>query len=185
MCIHYLQCGLETPILPSIQEAFKNRFNEEYNASNINKDKYFEELKMEFWVYESKATLSELLLGFLKYYGEEFDFATNVISIRQGKKITREEIGEVDYSSFGWGYVCIEEPFTLKNTAYSVYDPVVFEAIKKCFKESYQLLKKTNDFDSLLSEKSIKEYLGDYALIPQGGVVYKTPDSKKLFSTKT
>uniref|UniRef100_A0A0N4ZV75 PAP-associated domain-containing protein n=1 Tax=Parastrongyloides trichosuri TaxID=131310 RepID=A0A0N4ZV75_PARTI len=177
MCIHYLQCGLNVPVLPSIQEMFKYHFNQDCNVPNLNIERYFEEIKKQFYPCESKIPLGELLIGFLKYYAESFDFSKDVISIRLGRKITREELynNKESHPISQWGYVCIEEPFTLKNTAHSVYDPVVFEAIKKCFSESYKTLKNTSDFDLFLNGKSIKEDLGNYRLIPPGGVIYNTP----------
>uniref|UniRef100_A0A913HEZ2 PAP-associated domain-containing protein n=1 Tax=Strongyloides stercoralis TaxID=6248 RepID=A0A913HEZ2_STRER len=178
MCLHYLQCGLDVPILPSLQELYQDRFNNKCDVRNLNVVVSLEKPNKEIWPYESKATLGELLIGFLKYYAEIFDFENDVISIRCGKRLSRKEVMRNDAphnSKSQWGCVCIEEPFTLMNTAHSVFDSVVFEAIKKCFVETYEHLKNTSDFDVFLSGRSIKDVLGGYTLIPPGGVIYNAP----------
>uniref|UniRef100_A0A0N5C7Q4 PAP-associated domain-containing protein n=1 Tax=Strongyloides papillosus TaxID=174720 RepID=A0A0N5C7Q4_STREA len=178
MCLHYLQCGLDTPILPSLQELYQDRFSNKCDVRNLNVVVSLEKPTKDVWPHESKATLGELLIGFLKYYAETFDFENDVISIRCGKRLSRREVMKNDtphHSKSQWGCVCIEEPFTLMNTAHSVFDSVVFEAIKQCFVETYEYLKNTSDFDVFLSGRSIKDVLGGYTLIPPGGVIYNAP----------
>uniref|UniRef100_A0A0N4ZV76 PAP-associated domain-containing protein n=1 Tax=Parastrongyloides trichosuri TaxID=131310 RepID=A0A0N4ZV76_PARTI len=191
MCLHYLQCGVDVPILPSLQEMYQDRFSNKCDVRNLNVVVSLEKPGKELWPYESKATLGELLLGFLKYYAETFDFEKDVISIRCGKKLSRKEVIKNDNSQHHlksqWGCVCIEEPFTHMNTAHSVFDKVVFEATKLCFVETYDHLKNTSDFDVFLSGRSIKDFLAGYTLIPPGGVIYNAPrqNSINLFTSNS
>lgn len=48
-------------------------------------------------------------------------------------------------------YLSFQEPFTFNNTAHSIYDEMVFNAIKKSFEEAHDELEKTRDIDCLLS----------------------------------
>lgn len=49
----------------------------------------------------------------------------------------------------------IQEPFTYSNTAHSIYDEMVFDAIKTAFREAHQELDTTRDLQRLLNCKPI------------------------------
>lgn len=141
-----------------------------------------------------KTTLGELLIGFLDYYANRFDYDRDAISIRQGQRVERATLaarpkmhGEKETpppsssasssslhngTSNGiamhhsmsnphfwrsqWRCVCIEEPFTNSNTAHSIYDEMVFGAIKEAFREAHAELEHNHDLDRLLECEPIK-----------------------------
>ncbi len=53
---------------------------------------YFDRTKIQ-WVSRNQESLSQLLLGFFKYYAFEFDYAKSVVAVRTGGLITRESKG--------------------------------------------------------------------------------------------
>uniref|UniRef100_A0AC35U155 PAP-associated domain-containing protein n=1 Tax=Rhabditophanes sp. KR3021 TaxID=114890 RepID=A0AC35U155_9BILA len=186
MCIHYLQTGGDQKILPSLQERYPHKFNQK-DIRFLSVAVSLELPPEKEWKSQSNASLSQLLVGFLKYYAEEFDFDKDAISIRMGTKVTREQLSKYtsQYKS-QWNCVCIEEPFLLLNTAHSVFDVKVFRAIKNCFINSYKELNENRDFASFLNGPTILNEVGNYIIIPPGGVQYNYPkQGSNIYSRST
>lgn len=155
MVIHYLQCGVNPPILPCLHDMYKDKFSPH---SDINHIDLHEELAP--YMSANKQSLGELLVGFLGYYNQ-FDYSTYAVSVRLASTILIEECRRarsLKNDPHQWKYLCIEEPFDLTNTARSVYDPVAFERIKKVFCESYKELQKTKSLNSIFGKQF---YCGD------------------------
>ncbi|KAK6039534.1 PAP/25A associated domain protein [Cooperia oncophora] len=164
MVIHYLQCGTEPGVLPSLQQMFPRRFANKCDVRTLNVTLPLDPPSPE-WQYADKSTLGELLIGFLDYYANKFDYDRDAISVRLGKRIDRAVIARQrpngGYQQNGtnwrsqWRCICIEEPFTYSNTAHSIYDEMVFDAIKTAFREAHQELDTTRDLQRLLNCKPI------------------------------
>ncbi|KAK6032962.1 PAP/25A associated domain protein [Ostertagia ostertagi] len=165
MVIHYLQCGTEPGVLPSLQQMFPRRFANKCDVRTLNVTLPLEPPTASEWQYADKSTLGELLIGFLDYYANKFDYDRDAISVRLGKRIDRAVIARQrpngGYQQNGtnwrsqWRCICIEEPFTYSNTAHSIYDEMVFDAIKTAFREAHQELDTTRDLQRLLNCKPI------------------------------
>ncbi|KAL6732124.1 hypothetical protein Aduo_002919 [Ancylostoma duodenale] len=165
MVIHYLQCGTEPGVLPSLQQMFPRRFANKCDVRTLNVTLPLDTPATSEWHYSDKSTLGELLIGFLDYYANKFDYDRDAISVRLGKRIDRAVIARQrpngGYQQNGanwrsqWRCICIEEPFTYSNTAHSIYDEMVFDAIKSAFREAHQELDSTRDLKRLLNCKPI------------------------------
>ncbi|KAK0424674.1 hypothetical protein QR680_008786 [Steinernema hermaphroditum] len=161
MVIHYLQCGLDKPTLPSLQKMYPKRFSEKNDVRTLKMqiEKPFEFPSADEWDYDYSASLCDLLLGFLRYYAYEFDFNHDAISVRLGQRTDRAFVAK-NSSPFNtlsqWRCICIEEPFTLSNTAHSIYDEVIFEAIKGAFRSGHEELDMNRDLDAFLNMPPIK-----------------------------
>ncbi|KHJ96069.1 PAP/25A associated domain protein [Oesophagostomum dentatum] len=165
MVIHYLQCGTDPGVLPSLQQMFPRRFANKCDVRTLNITLPLDTPATTEWHYSDKSTLGELLIGFLDYYANKFDYDRDAISVRLGKRIDRAVIARQrpngGYQQNGtnwrsqWRCICIEEPFTYSNTAHSIYDEMVFDAIKAAFREAHQELDSTRDLKRLLDCKPI------------------------------
>ncbi|VBB25612.1 unnamed protein product [Acanthocheilonema viteae] len=135
MVIHYLQCGLKQPILPSLQVVYPKRFSASADVRSLNVSSHLD--PPPGWVTNETITLGELLIGFLEYYAFKFDYLKDAISVRLGSKTERTVVARQPspYNSniAQWNCICIEEPFTLSNTAHSVHNQMVFDAIRQAF----------------------------------------------------
>ncbi|KZC14446.1 PREDICTED: poly(A) RNA polymerase gld-2 homolog A-like [Dufourea novaeangliae] len=146
MVIHFLQCGVNPPVLPCLHSLYEGKFTPHTDIHCIDIQ---EELDIPTSVHRPKnrQPLGELLIEFFKYY-VMFDFNQYAISVRLANKIPIEECRRArSYKNdpHQWKYLCIEEPFDLTNTARSVYDPDVFARIKRVFDRTYQNLKERHD----------------------------------------
>ncbi|CTQ86416.1 polynucleotide adenylyltransferase [Caenorhabditis elegans] len=198
MVIHFLQCG-PTKVLPNLQQSYPNRFSNKVDVRTLNVTMALEEVADDIdQSLSEKTTLGELLIGFLDYYANEFNYDRDAISIRQGRRVERAALAvrpKIHSNSEGdketpppsssastssihnggtpgipmhhsisnphfwrsqWRCVCIEEPFTNSNTAHSIYDEMVFEAIKKAFREAHGELQHNHDLDKLMECEPIK-----------------------------
>ncbi|CAG9531104.1 unnamed protein product [Cercopithifilaria johnstoni] len=135
MVIHYLQCGLKQPILPSLQVVYPKRFSASADVRSLNVSSHLD--PPPGWITNETITLGELLIGFLEYYAFKFDYLKDAISVRLGSKTERTVVARQPspYNSniAQWNCICIEEPFTLSNTAHSVHNQMVFDAIRQAF----------------------------------------------------
>jgi DNA polymerase sigma len=62
---------------------------------------------------DNKETLAELLFGFFLHYGYEFSFSNSVVSVREGRMMSRHEKGWDNYADNKEARcrLCVEEPF--------------------------------------------------------------------------
>uniref|UniRef100_UPI00065B45E0 Poly(A) RNA polymerase gld-2 n=1 Tax=Caenorhabditis elegans TaxID=6239 RepID=UPI00065B45E0 len=163
MVIHFLQCG-PTKVLPNLQQSYPNRFSNKVDVRTLNVTMALEEVADDIdQSLSEKTTLGELLIGFLDYYANEFNYDRDAISIRQGRRVEgtpgipmHHSISNPHFWRSQWRCVCIEEPFTNSNTAHSIYDEMVFEAIKKAFREAHGELQHNHDLDKLMECEPIK-----------------------------
>ncbi|CAI5439427.1 unnamed protein product [Caenorhabditis angaria] len=264
MVIHYLQCGTNPVVLPNLQKLYPNRFSNKIDVRTLNVTMTLENVgtgsggnsttstttsatasnsngnssPMEIpAVAEDNTTLGELLIGFLDYYANQFDYDRDAISIRQGQRLERSVVArpknmtappppsQLSMNGAGicgtavpnqqqqqtstttpppstsastssiqscskqqqvqtqaqqnqqqlfqgawrsqWRCVCIEEPFTNSNTAHSIYDEMVFGAIKDAFREAHGELRKNHDLDRLMQCEPI-----NVTIPATGAVVY-------------
>ncbi|XP_076167304.1 poly(A) RNA polymerase gld-2 homolog A isoform X3 [Ptiloglossa arizonensis] len=146
MVIHFLQHGVNPPVLPCLHSLYEGKFTPHTDIHCIDIQ---EELDIPAFVLQPKnqQPLGDLLVEFFRYY-VMFNFNQYAISVRLANKVPIEDCRRArSYKNdpHQWKYLCIEEPFDLTNTARSVYDPDVFARIKHVFDCTYQNLKEHHD----------------------------------------
>lgn len=160
MVIHFLQCGVNPPVLPCLHSMFVGKFSPHTDIYNID---IHEDLNIPSSIRlpENRQSLGELLVEFFRYY-VQFDFSRYAISVRLANKIPIEEcrmVQSLKNDPHQWKYLCIEEPFDLTNTARSVYDPDVFARIKQEFVTASQVLKASRDLLSIFIKPNPNIYI--------------------------
>lgn len=150
MVIHYLQCGAQPPVLPCLHKVYPHKFLSTSDVCNLN-------LNEELPPHESRnqMSLGELLVDFLDYYSNRFNFQREAMSIRTGSKLPKitVQLQSAQKNNPGqWKCLSIEEPFDLTNTARSVYNENVFRHICLVFKRSWQILRQNKHLASILQK---------------------------------
>lgn len=150
MVIHFLQCGVNPPVLPCLHSLYEGKFGPHTDIHTIDIN---EKLNISHTAFfrANRQSLGELFVEFFRYY-ITFNFSQYAISVRLANKIPIEECRRarsLKNDPHQWKCLCIEEPFDLTNTARSVYDPDVFERIKQVFDHTYQKLKKDHNLASI------------------------------------
>ena len=86
MILNFLQTR-DPPILPSLHKLARDATGKKISESDFVDD--LDTLKG--FGAKNHETIGELLFKFFRYYGYEVDFEKMVVSVREGKLITREE----------------------------------------------------------------------------------------------
>ncbi|KAK0398169.1 hypothetical protein QR680_002458 [Steinernema hermaphroditum] len=123
MTIHYLQVGVSPPILPSMKNLIANCTQEEL-----------------LWTVLNTDSIADLVIGFFDYYGNNFNYNEDAISVLHGKKLSRLEVIKGTKNLAQWQCICIQEPFNYTNAAYAVYNEHIFSEIKKELRATHQQL---------------------------------------------
>ncbi|KAH0627993.1 hypothetical protein JD844_008632 [Phrynosoma platyrhinos] len=140
MVLHYLQT-LPEPILPSLQKNYPESFDPTMQLHLVHQAP----CTIPPYISKNKATLGDLLLGFLKYYATEFDWNNQMISIREAKAVPRP-----DGTEWRNKFICVEEPFDRTNTARAVHEKQKFDMIIDEFRKSWQRLRDRKDLNCIL-----------------------------------
>ncbi|XP_020940147.1 poly(A) RNA polymerase GLD2 isoform X3 [Sus scrofa] len=132
---------LPEPILPSIQKMYPESFSPALQLHLVHQAPY----NVPPYLSKNESNLGDLLLGFLKYYATEFDWNSQMISVREAKAIPRPD-------GIEWRnkFICVEEPFDGTNTARAVHEKQKFDVIKDQFLKSWHRLKNKRDLNSIL-----------------------------------
>lgn len=165
MLIHYLQINCSPAVLPVLQMSLPNSFRPDTDVRQL-------EIDVELPPFEptNRRSLGELLIGFLDYYGNQFDYDHDVISIRNNRTIKRSDTvkerlvlldegrlpGETKFSiekSAHFDLLYVEDPIDLSNTASSITHPDALISVRKKFKKSLEQLTKTNNLFSIFDRR--------------------------------
>uniref|UniRef100_A0A8C9LYD3 polynucleotide adenylyltransferase n=1 Tax=Piliocolobus tephrosceles TaxID=591936 RepID=A0A8C9LYD3_9PRIM len=132
---------LPEPILPSLQKIYPESFSPAIQLHLVHQAP----CNVPPYLSKNESNLGDLLLGFLKYYATEFDWNSQMVSVREAKAIPRPD-------GIEWRnkYICVEEPFDGTNTARAVHEKQKFDMIKDQFLKSWHRLKNKRDLNSIL-----------------------------------
>ncbi|RIA96354.1 hypothetical protein C1645_678325, partial [Glomus cerebriforme] len=100
---------------------------------------------------DNKESLGGLLFEFFKRMAFEFDYDNHVISLRQGKYLTKAEKGWDTCK--GWKMLCVEEPFNTARNLGNSADDVSVNGLRDEFRRAYNIL-----YDSASLDKLCEEY---------------------------
>ncbi|KAI5795929.1 hypothetical protein FPQ18DRAFT_256401 [Pyronema domesticum] len=89
------------------------------------------------WVVKNHETLGELLFGFFKKYGHDLDYETSVLSVREGRILSKDQKG--------WTYLqnnrlCVEEPFNTSRNLGNTADDCSMRGIHLEFRRAHKIL---------------------------------------------
>ena len=104
----------------------------------------------------NKESLAELLFQFFRHYGYEFDYAKYVVSVKEGRLISRKEKGW-DPSNYqdkeARNRLCVEEPFTIIRNLGNSADDYAWSGIHGEIRRAFELLA-----DGCQLEKCCEQY---------------------------
>ena len=152
MIINFLQ-RRDPPILPSLQKiAGRRKGCDDTEKSQFADD--VEELKG--YGDANKETLAELLFQFFRHYGYEFEYSKYVVSVREGRSLSRKEKGW-DTANYhdkeARNRLCVEEPFTSNRNLGNSADDYAWSGIHGEIRRAFALLA-----DGCQLEKCCEQY---------------------------
>ncbi|EKG12001.1 PAP/25A-associated [Macrophomina phaseolina MS6] len=152
MVLNFLQTR-NPPVLPSLhQMPFEKHPTETGEESS-----FFDDLdKVRGFGEANKESLGQLLFQFFRLYGHDFDYERDVVSVRNGRFLTRKEKGwEVDSGNKeGRFRLCVEEPFNISRNLGNSADDYAFRGIHLEIRQAFDLLA-----DGGQLEKACEQYV--------------------------
>lgn len=137
LVIHYLQCGCRPSVLPNLFQMMPGVFSRDSKIDSLESNQILPRFKS-----SNEQSLGKLLVGFFRYYSEEFSFDSHSISIKDAERRNRPPWDGADN-------ILIADPFSGENVARSVCKPQAYSRIKNAFKESFSRISQSKDYDSL------------------------------------
>lgn len=141
MILNFLQTR-DPPILPALhQRPHKKR--PPISGVDISFDDDIDSLRG--FGCNNEETLGGLLFAFFKKYGHELDYERKVISVRQGKLLSKEEKK--------WQYLqnnrlCVEEPFNTSRNLGNTADDSSVRGLHMEFRRVHKILSEKADLDA-------------------------------------
>ena len=133
MIINFLQTR-SPPVLPSLhQRPHQRRVMADGSVSPFADD--IDTLRG--FGRSNKETLGELLFSFFRYYAHEIDYEQSVVSVRQGKLISKQEKG---WHLLQNNRLCVEEPFNTTRNLGNTADDTSFRGIHLELRRAFTLI---------------------------------------------
>lgn len=152
MIINFLQ-RRDPPILPSLQKIAGRR----QKRDDRDKSQFADDVnELKGCGDANKETLAELLFQFFRHYGYEFDYSKYVVSVKEGRLLSRKEKGW-DPSNYqdkeARNRLCVEEPFTTNRNLGNSADDYAWSGIHGEIRRAFELLA-----DGCQLEKCCEQY---------------------------
>lgn len=133
MIINFLQTR-RIPILPALhqrphmklppKDGIESTFADDLNA-------------LRNFGQKNEETLGELLFNFFRYYGHEFDYDKLVVSVRNGKQISKVE---KKWHLASNNALCVEEPFNITRNLGNTADDTSFRGLHIEIRRAFDLI---------------------------------------------
>jgi len=142
MILNYLQTR-DPPILPSLHER-PHKQGPIIQGVDCSFDDNIEALRG--FGKKNKESLGSLLFGFFKFYSYEVDYQNSVMSVRQGKVITKvEKRWDIGHNNI----ICVEEPFNVWRNLSNTCDSYSAIGLHREFRRGFKILAEKLDLGAL------------------------------------
>ncbi|KAK3106798.1 hypothetical protein LTR53_018045, partial [Teratosphaeriaceae sp. CCFEE 6253] len=139
MIISFLQ-RRDPSVVPSLQKIEGQRIDRD----SSDRTRFADDLDaLEGCGDANKETLAQLLFQFFRHYGYEFDYASNVVSVKEGRLLTREEKGWQPsnyHDKEAQKRLCVEEPFTTTRNLGNTADDYSWSGVHTEIRRAFELL---------------------------------------------
>jgi hypothetical protein len=163
MILNFLQTR-DPPIIPSLHK----------EPHRLTPDCEFADLlsKVKGFGSENKESLGQLLFHFFRCYGYEIDYEKSVVSVREGRLLTRNEKNWhlAGLTKEARNRLCVEEPFNTERNLGNSADDFAWRGIH---------LEIRRAFDLLADGGQLKKACEQYEYPPEEKVTFKKPTSTK------
>lgn len=137
MIINFLQTR-NPPVLPNLQSRPYNRLPRPDGSESSFADDL---VALRDFGEQNKETVGELLFGFFRFYGYEFDYENLVISVRQGMHISKtEKMWHLAVNN----RLCVEEPFNTYRNLGNTADDTSFRGLHLELRRAFDLISQAN-----------------------------------------
>jgi hypothetical protein len=163
MILNFLQTR-DPPIIPSLHKEPHRLTPDSEFADDLSKVKGFGK--------ENKESLGQLLFHFFRRYGHEIDYEKSVVSVREGRLLTRNEKNWhlAGLTKEARNRLCVEEPFNTERNLGNSADDFAWRGIHLEIRRAFDLLA-----DGGQLEKACEQY--EYP--PEEKFTFKKPTSTK------
>lgn len=164
MILNFLQTR-NPPILPSLHQLpYRKTIEETGEQSGFADDLE----KLRDFGDKNKESLGQLLFHFFRRYGHEVDYEKSVISVRQGRLLSRKEKGwDLDsLTREARNRLCVEEPFNTYRNLGNSADDFAWRGIHLELRQAFDLLADGGQLDKACEQ---------YEFPPEEKVVFKRP----------
>ncbi|KAI6085259.1 hypothetical protein F4821DRAFT_261100 [Hypoxylon rubiginosum] len=133
MIIAFLQIR-QPPVLPALHQRHQQKLAKKDSeiasfADDVDKLKGFGG--------KNKSSLGELLFQFFRFYAHEFDYSTQVLSVRLGKVLTKKE---KKWHFAPNNQLCVEEPFNIGRNLGNTADDTAFRGLHMELRRAFDLI---------------------------------------------
>ena len=158
MILNFLQTR-NPPILPSLHKRpHQRRVNVDGKLSSFADD--LDSLRD--FGRSNQETLGDLLFHFFRRYGHEIDYERNVISVREGGLISKQE---KKWHLMQNNRLCVEEPFNVERNLGNTADDISFRGVHIEIRRAFDLL----------AEGKFEECFEQYVFPPMTTKVFEKP----------
>ncbi|KAE8863719.1 hypothetical protein PTNB73_06926 [Pyrenophora teres f. teres] len=136
--------------------------------------------KLRGYGQDNKESLGQLLFHFFRLYGHEIDYEKEAISVRQGKRIPREDKGwhPGGGQKEGVNRLCVEEPFNTERNLGNSADDYAWRGIHLELRRAFDLLADGQQLD-----KACEQF--EYPPEEKSSAIFKKPQSQKAIITSS
>jgi hypothetical protein len=122
----------------------------------------------------NKETIGQLLFHFFRLYGYEVDYEKEIMSVRQGKRIKREEKGwhPGGGQKEGTNRLCVEEPFNIERNLGNSADDYAWRGIHLEIRRAFDLLANGQQLD-----KACEQF--EFPAEEKPSAIFQKPRSQK------
>lgn len=178
MILNFLQTR-DPPVLPNLHD-LPDRARDETTGQQSLSSFADDVGKLRGFGEKNQESLGQLLFHFFRLYGHEIDYEKETISVRQGKRIPREEKGwhPGGGQKEGVNRLCVEEPFNVERNLGNSADDYAWRGIHLEIRRAFDLLAEGQQLDKLCEQ---------YEFPPEEkpNPIFKKPQSQKAIITSS
>ena len=163
MILNFLQTR-NPPVLPCLHKRPHQRLVD----SNGKPSSFADDINtLRGWGGKNKETLGELLFHFFRRYAHEVDYERNVVSVREGKLISKEA---KKWHLMQNNRLCVEEPFNTERNLGNTADDISFRGVHLELRRAFDLV----------SEAKLEECIELYTFPPTEEKIWERPPPKPM-----